>query len=225
MAGRRRRDRSIQPDQWLGRNPRPPAAASVPRDGEDDQVLEKGPTGSRVTDGLEAEASAIVATQPETVEEDELFKQIDAQRRPLPTDLTPSGDGFAETASDRAAADIRAQLARISDWRGSMSQKEVGEAMGSPQSSVARFESGAADLRATTLARYAAACGYRLRIQLDPLDRAAVREESSTTVVLDAGQLELLASAQRVIDLLLGSRRESAHRQDPEQVVRLDTSR
>lgn len=47
-----------------------------------------------------------------------------------------------------------------------LSQTEVAARMGTSQSAVARLESGAADVRLTTLERYAAALGRRLDWQL-----------------------------------------------------------
>ena len=43
-----------------------------------------------------------------------------------------------------------------------LSQTEVAAQMGTSQSAVARLESGAPDVRLTTLERYAAAVGHRL---------------------------------------------------------------
>jgi len=47
-----------------------------------------------------------------------------------------------------------------------LSQTEVAARMGTSQSAVARLESGAADVRLTTLERYAAALGQQLDWQL-----------------------------------------------------------
>ena len=47
-----------------------------------------------------------------------------------------------------------------------LSQTEVAARMGTSQSAVARLESGEADLRLSTLERYAAALGQRLDIRL-----------------------------------------------------------
>src|SRR5262245_32632748 len=43
-----------------------------------------------------------------------------------------------------------------------LSQTEVAARMGTSQSAVARFEAGAADVRVTTMERYAAAVGWEL---------------------------------------------------------------
>jgi transcriptional regulator with XRE-family HTH domain len=53
-----------------------------------------------------------------------------------------------------------------------LSQTEVAARMGTSQSAVARLESGQADLRLSTLERYAAALGQRLdwNLSLAPLE-------------------------------------------------------
>ena len=53
-----------------------------------------------------------------------------------------------------------------------LSQTEVAARMGTSQSAVARLESGDADLRLSTLERYAAALGQRLdwKLSLRPLE-------------------------------------------------------
>jgi predicted transcriptional regulator len=47
-----------------------------------------------------------------------------------------------------------------------LSQTEVAARMGTSQSAVARLESGDADVRLSTLERYAAALGQRLEVRL-----------------------------------------------------------
>jgi predicted transcriptional regulator len=51
-----------------------------------------------------------------------------------------------------------------------LSQTEVAARMGTSQSAVARLESGAGDVRLTTLERYAAALGGRLDWRLEGLE-------------------------------------------------------
>ena len=72
--------------------------------------------------------------------------------------------GFREMAERRRklAADLAARRREIG-----LSQTEVAARMGTSQSSVARIESGAADVRLTTLERYAAALGRQLDWRLD----------------------------------------------------------
>ena len=97
-----------------------------------------------------------------------------AQREPG-TPL-PAMPGFREMAS-RLAADE--QAARMAEERGrlvrelaeqrqaaGLSQTEVAARMGTSQSAVARLESGTADVRASTLERYAAAIGGQITWQL-----------------------------------------------------------
>ncbi len=48
-----------------------------------------------------------------------------------------------------------------------LSQTQVAAFMGTSQSAVARLEAGEADLRASTLERYAAAVGVRITLHMD----------------------------------------------------------
>ena len=76
-------------------------------------------------------------------------------------DELPVLPGFREMALRRMAAQ-RAGLVRdlVAQRRtAGLSQTEVAARMGTSQSAVARLESGAADVRASTLERYAAAVG------------------------------------------------------------------
>ena len=85
--------------------------------------------------------------------------------------------GFREMALRRRADD---QAARMAEDRGrlvrelaeqrqaaGLSQTEVAARMGTSQSAVARLESGTADVRASTLERYAAAVGGQITWKLD----------------------------------------------------------
>src|ERR671922_2191188 len=93
-------------------------------------------------------------------------------RPPLP--VLP---GFREMALRRAADE---QAARMAEERGrlmrelaeqrqaaGLSQTEVAALMGTSQSAVARLESGLADVRASTLERYAAAVGGQITWKLN----------------------------------------------------------
>src|SRR5512142_2429198 len=88
----------------------------------------------------------------------------------------PVMPGFREMALRRSAD---AQAARMAEERGrlvrelagqrhaaGLSQTEVAARMGTSQSAVARLESGTADVRASTLERYAAAVGGQITWQL-----------------------------------------------------------
>jgi transcriptional regulator with XRE-family HTH domain len=75
----------------------------------------------------------------------------------------PVFPGFKEVAARRhaladALTDKRAALG--------LSQTEVAARMGTSQSAVARLESGDADVRLSTLERYAAALGHQLDFRL-----------------------------------------------------------
>lgn len=89
----------------------------------------------------------------------------------------PVMPGFREMALRRRADE---QAARMAEDRGrlvrklaeqrqaaGLSQTEVAARMGTSQSAVARLESGTADVRASTLERYAAAVGGQITWRLD----------------------------------------------------------
>jgi transcriptional regulator with XRE-family HTH domain len=81
----------------------------------------------------------------------------------------PVFPGFKEMAGERKslAATLSAKRVELG-----LSQTEVAARMGTSQSAVARLESGEADLRLSTLERYAAALGQRLdwRLSLQALE-------------------------------------------------------
>ena len=95
-------------------------------------------------------------------------------------DLPPDGDGtsgpeqlpllpgFREMAVRRMAQDRRRLVTDLTAERqaAGLSQTEVAARMGTSQSAVARLESGAADARASTLERYAAAIGCEINWRL-----------------------------------------------------------
>src|SRR5499427_8523297 len=86
----------------------------------------------------------------------------------LPLPLLP---GFREMAIRRMSAERRRLVGELADQRRSagLSQTEVAARMGTSQSAVARLEAGDADVRASTLERYAAAIGSQItwRLQAD----------------------------------------------------------
>ncbi len=97
--------------------------------------------------------------------------------KPEPADADPGASlpvmpGFREMALRRPADE---QAARMAEDRGrlvrelaeqrqtaGLSQTEIAARMGTSQSAVARLESGAVDVRASTLERYAAAVGGQI---------------------------------------------------------------
>ena len=89
----------------------------------------------------------------------------------------PVMPGFREMALRRRAdeqaarmAEDRSRLVReLAEQRqaAGLSQTEVAARMGTSQSAVARLESGTADVRASTLERYAAAVGGQITWTLD----------------------------------------------------------
>src|SRR5579862_8188852 len=75
--------------------------------------------------------------------------------------------GFREMALRRMSAQRRRLVAELTAQRRSagLSQTEVAARMGTSQSAVARLETGEADVRVSTLERYAAAIGSQLAWQ------------------------------------------------------------
>ena len=120
-----------------------------------------------------------------------------AQEEPAPGQLAPTGPTAGQAAElaagpeagslpvmpgfrDMALRRADEQAARMAEDRGrlvrelagqrqaaGLSQTEVAARMGTSQSAVARLESGTADVRASTLERYAAAVGGQITWKLD----------------------------------------------------------
>jgi ribosome-binding protein aMBF1 (putative translation factor) len=88
------------------------------------------------------------------------FREM-AQRRHLGRH---AGEQAARMAEDRGR--LVRELAERRQAAG-LSQTEVAARMGTSQSAVARLESGLADVRASTLERYAAAVGGQITWKLD----------------------------------------------------------
>ena len=94
-----------------------------------------------------------------------------------PSPGLPVMPGFREMALRRQADEQAAQMAEgrsrlvreLAEQRqaAGLSQTEVAARMGTSQSAVARLESGTADVRASTLERYAAAVGGQITWKLD----------------------------------------------------------
>ena len=88
----------------------------------------------------------------------------------------PVMPGFREMAQRRSADEQAAQMAEergrlVRELAGrrqaaGLSQTEIAARMGTSQSAVARLESGTADVRASTLERYAAAVGGQITWKL-----------------------------------------------------------
>ena len=78
--------------------------------------------------------------------------------------------GFREMALRRMSAERRRLVADLTSQRRSagLSQTEVAARMGTSQSAVARLETGDADVRVSTLERYAAAIGSQLAWHAQP---------------------------------------------------------
>jgi hypothetical protein len=76
--------------------------------------------------------------------------------------------GFREMAIRRMSAERRRLVGELAEQRrlARLSQTEVAARMGTSQSAVARLEAGDADVRASTLERYAAAIGSQITWQL-----------------------------------------------------------
>jgi transcriptional regulator with XRE-family HTH domain len=98
------------------------------------------------------------------------------EQEPEPREASePAGDvpglpllpGFREMALRRMSAERRRLVADLTEQRraAGLSQTEVAARMGTSQSAVARLETGDADVRVSTLERYAAAIGSQLSWQ------------------------------------------------------------
>ena len=83
-------------------------------------------------------------------------------------DDLPVLPGFREMALRRMAAQRAGLVRHLVEQRqaAGLSQTEVAARMGTSQSAVARLESGAVDVRASTLERYAAAIGGEISWKL-----------------------------------------------------------
>ncbi|MGH7665861.1 MAG: helix-turn-helix domain-containing protein [Candidatus Dormibacteria bacterium] len=96
------------------------------------------------------------------------MRSEDRNRAPRPEGSERTHDpvfpGFSEMAARRHSL-ARTLLARRIDL--GLSQTQVAARMGTSQSAVARLESGSADLRLSTLERYAAALEQRLDWRLE----------------------------------------------------------
>ena len=97
--------------------------------------------------------------------------------RPGEQGRVPIMPGFREMALRRMSAERRRLVADLTAQRRSagLSQTEVAARMGTSQSAVARLETGDADVRVSTLERYAAAIGRQvvggLALRPDRLER------------------------------------------------------
>jgi DNA-binding transcriptional regulator YiaG len=80
-------------------------------------------------------------------------------------DDLPVLPGFREMALSERRRQLLAELVAHRRATG-LSQAEVAGRMGTSQPAVARLETGAADVRLSTLQRYAAAVGRRLELRL-----------------------------------------------------------
>jgi ribosome-binding protein aMBF1 (putative translation factor) len=83
-------------------------------------------------------------------------------------DELPVLPGFREMALRRMAAERAGLIRDLVAQRvaAGLSQTEVAARMGTSQSAIARLESGATDVRASTLERYAAAVGGQIHWEL-----------------------------------------------------------
>ncbi len=85
-----------------------------------------------------------------------------------PQPRLPLLPGFREMALRRMAEERRQLVGELTAVRRSagLSQTEIAARMGTSQSAVARLEAGEADVRASTLERYAAAVGGQISWRL-----------------------------------------------------------
>ena len=99
----------------------------------------------------------------------------------------PRLPGFREMALRRMAGERRRLVSELTAQRqaAGLSQTQVAARMGTSQSAVARLESGEADVRASTLERYAAAVGSQISWRLD--DTPLARTGPEPRLRLDPG--------------------------------------
>jgi Helix-turn-helix len=97
-----------------------------------------------------------------------------------PGEQLPLLPGFREMALRRMAHERRRLMTDLVAERQAarLSQTEVAARMGTSQSAVARLESGAADARASTLERYAAAVGRQITWRMQDAAPPAPGEEA-----------------------------------------------
>lgn len=93
----------------------------------------------------------------------------------------PDFPGMVKTAERRRA--LLKQFGKVREERG-RSQTAVAAEMNTSQSSVARLEGAADDVRLSTLDRYAEALGFRVQWHLVPIDSA---EAEPPVVIHGAG--------------------------------------
>jgi ribosome-binding protein aMBF1 (putative translation factor) len=126
----------------------------APRPGEPSS---SDPQAGRQT-GPEAGLPTVPAAEPEAGSLPVMpgFREMALRRR--------TGEQAARMAEDRGR--LVRELAEQRQMAG-LSQTEVAARMGTSQSAVARLESGTADVRASTLERYAAAIGGQITWKLD----------------------------------------------------------
>lgn len=88
--------------------------------------------------------------------------------RPVEVESLPALPGFREIALRRITQDRAQLISELSQRRraAGLSQTDVAARMGTSQSAVARLEAEKADVRTSTLQRYAAAVDSRLTLQI-----------------------------------------------------------
>lgn len=89
----------------------------------------------------------------------------------------PSMPGFREMAVRRRQ--LATELVELRRAAG-LSQTQLAARMGTSQSAIARLEAGDADIRLSTLERYAAALGQRLQVRLHPSPTTRTGERRSS---------------------------------------------
>ncbi len=102
----------------------------------------------------------------------------DEQAEPADLPLLPGFREMALRRMNRQRRDLVAELAEQRQTAG-LSQTEIAARMGTSQSAVARLESAEADVRASTLERYAAAIGSEISWQLGGRQPQMRRPEGS----------------------------------------------
>jgi DNA-binding XRE family transcriptional regulator len=145
-------------------------------------------------------------------------RQVRTKQSPDRDAYVPPDDQATSVAAVTAARNwLRSlsEMRRANPWREQLSQAGVGAAMGTTQSAVARLESGLVDPQLSTVFRYAAACGYRLRLAWQPaLEAAAPLQahivEGQGAEVEEFSPALSFAVSQEDLESMLGVVKESA---------------
>lgn len=146
--------------------PRPPGRPGVDGAGTDGADIDSAGTESAGTDGAGTEGAGTDGADTEGADID--VPGLDGPGPDGRQVRLPVLPGFREMALRRMSQDRRRLMRELAGRRqdAGLSQTEIAARMGTSQSAVARLEAGEADVRASTLERYAAALGTEITWKL-----------------------------------------------------------